>query len=137
MIRTILALLAGIVVAWLTINFFQLASAAVYPPPPGFDARDPQQLAALVANAPPTAMLLVLASWLAGAFNGSLVAGFIDRHRRRLLGWIIGALVTAGVVAMIVMVPHPLWMSAAGLLLTIPAALFGASVPKPRHAPPP
>lgn len=135
MIRTLLALLAGMAAAWLTITFFQMASAALHPPPPGFDPGDPQQIAALIASAPPAALLMVLASWLAGAFNGSMVAGFIDRARRRTLGWIIGVLVTLGVIAMIVLVPHPWWMVAAGLLLAIPSALFGASVPKPRASP--
>lgn len=122
MARTILAVLLGVVVAWLTIVLFQFASTAAFPPPPGLDPRDPAQLRALIDAAPPAAMALVLASWAIGAFDGALVTALVARRHRKGAALLIGVLVLAGVVAMIRLVPHPLWMSIAGVLLPVPAA---------------
>ena len=48
--RTILGILAGMVTAWLLIMVCQFASGMLYPPPPGMDLTQPDQLAAFIAN---------------------------------------------------------------------------------------
>ncbi len=58
--RTILGILAGTVLAWLTITLSQLLSASLYPPPAGMDLRDPAALAGFIAAAPLEAMLCVV-----------------------------------------------------------------------------
>ena len=70
-------------------------------------------------------MLLVLIGWVLGAFLGGWVAARIARHRRAA-ALVIGALVVLGVVANNMMIPHPLWMTIAGVLLPIPAAWLAA-----------
>ena len=124
MLRSILAVLAGLVVAWITVSLFEFASMHTFPPPPGVDVRDPQQLAALVSQMPVGALGLVLAGWVVGALDGGLVAALISK--RRMPAVVVGALVALGALAMVMMVPHPLWMSIAGVFLPVPAALFGA-----------
>jgi hypothetical protein len=44
--RLILGILAGLVVAWLSIALCEFASVFLHRPPPGVDLRDPQALAA-------------------------------------------------------------------------------------------
>ena len=124
MLRSILAVLAGLVVAWITISLFEFASMHAFPPPPGVDVRDPQQLAALVSQMPVAALALVLAGWVVGAMDGGLVSTLIAK--RRVPAIVVGVLVMLGAFLMMVMVPHPLWMAIAGVLLPLPAALFGA-----------
>ena len=124
MLRSILAVLAGLVVAWITVSLFEFASMHAFPPPPGVDVRDPQQLAALVAQMPVGALGLVLAGWVVGALDGGLVATLISK--RRVPAIVVGVLVMLGAFLMVAMVPHPMWMSIAGVLLPVPAALFGA-----------
>lgn len=124
--RTILGVLAGAVVAWLTIIASQFAGASVYPPPPGIDLRDPDQLAAFIAAAPPAAMALVLAGWALGAFLGGWVAAKISRRHRWAAALLVGALVLAGVIANAAMIPHPLWFTMLGMLLPLPAAWLAA-----------
>ena len=124
MLRSILAVLAGLVVAWITVSLFEFASMHAFPPPPGVDVRDPQQLAALVAQMPVGALGLVLAGWVVGALDGGLVATLISK--RRVPAIVVGVLVMLGAFLMVAMVPHPMWMSIAGVLLPLPAALFGA-----------
>lgn len=133
MLRAILGLLAGLAAAWLTITLFEFASVAAYPPPPGLDPRDPQQLQALIAHAPPLAMALVLAGWVCAAFFGGLVAAWIA-HRRVWPALVIGVCVLAGVAGMAWLIPHPTWMTLCGVLLPVPAAWMGARVLRRRLA---
>jgi hypothetical protein len=132
MLRSILAVLAGLVVAWITVSLFEFASMHTFPPPPGVDVRDPQQVAALVSRMPAGALALVLAGWVVGAFDGGLVAALIAK--RRVPAVVVGALVALGALAMVMMVPHPLWMSIAGVFLPVPAALSGAWLGRGRKA---
>lgn len=122
--RSILAVIAGLVVAWITVSLFEFASVRAFPPPPGLDVHDPRQLAALVAQMPPRALLLVLAGWVVGALDGGLVAAAISKRRAPAI--VVGACVAVAVLLMVVLVRHPAWMSLAGALLPVPAALLGA-----------
>jgi hypothetical protein len=132
MLRSILAVLAGLVVAWITISLFEFASMHTFPPPPGVDVRDPRQLAMLVSQMPVGALALVLAGWVVGALDGGLVATLVAK--RRVPAVVVGVLVMLGAFLMVAMVPHPMWMSIAGVLLPVPAALFGAWLVRGRKA---
>ena len=123
--RTILAVV-GVVVAWLVIVLSQLAGAAAYPPPPGLDVTDPQQLAAFIQAAPAMAMAFVLAGYALAALLGGWVAARISRAHPRIAALLVGAMVLAGVIANMSMIPHPLWMTVASVLLPLPAAWLGA-----------
>ncbi|HEV8694671.1 MAG TPA: hypothetical protein VGQ93_10910 [Lysobacter sp.] len=70
-------------------------------------------------------MLVVLAGWTLGAFFGGWIAARIARHRLAA-ALVIGALVLLGVIANSMLIPHPLWMTLAGIALPIPAAWVAA-----------
>ena len=120
--RTILAVLVGVICAWVVIMLCEFAGASLYPPPPGLDLRDPEQLAAFVAAAPTAAMALVLAGWTLGAFVGGWIAAKLSRLHRRGAALAVGAVVLAGVIANAMMIPHPWWFAVLGVLLPLPAA---------------
>lgn len=124
--RTIVAVLLGVISAWAVIMLFEFAGATVYPPPPGSDLGDPEQLRAYIASAPTSAMAFVLAGWAAGAFLGGWVAAKMSHRHRLGAALAVGAVVLAGVVANAVMVPHPFWFTVLGLLLPMPAAWLAA-----------
>lgn len=132
--RTILGILAGMVTAWLLIMVGQFAGGMLYPPPPGMDLTQPDQLAAFIAQAPPAAMVLVVASWVLGAFAGGWVAAKVARAHPLFAALMIGVLVLAGVIANNTMIPHPLWMTVLGIVLPLPAAWLGARMARPRVA---
>jgi hypothetical protein len=122
--RTIAGVLAGVVVAWLTIMLAEFASAPLHPTPAGFDMRDPAAMAAFVATLPVAALLLVLCGWVLGALAGGYVA--VRIARRTWPAWVVGIVIEIGVIANAVMIPHPTWMTVAGVLLPLPAAWLGA-----------
>ena len=127
---TILGALAGLVVAFFTIMLVELASHHVYPPPPGIDPGNTADMARLIGMLPFGALLMIVLAWVIGAFDGGFVAALIaGGNRPRIAALVPALMVIAGVVGMIVVMPaHPTWMSAAGLLLPIPAALLGAKL---------
>jgi hypothetical protein len=131
--RTILGILAGLVVAWLAMTVGEFASLFLHRPPAGLDLRDPQALATHIAAAPLSAMLVVVVGWALAAFVGGWVAARIARHRLAA-ALLIGILVLAGVIANNAMIPHPLWMTVAGIALPLPLAWLAARAASPRVA---
>ena len=129
--RLILGILAGLVVAWLSITLCEFASVFLHRPPAGVDLRDPQALAAHIAAAPFHAMLLVVIGWSLAAFLGGWVAARIARHQR-WAALVVGAVVVLGAIANNMMVPHPQWMTIAGIVLPIPLAWLAARMATPR-----
>lgn len=132
--RTILGILAGLVVAWVTMSACEFASLFLHRPPAGMDLRDPQALAAHIAAAPASAMLVVVAGWTLAALFGGWVAARIARHRR-VAALVIGALLVVGVIANSMIIAHPAWMTIAGLVLPLPTAWFAARLATPRASP--
>jgi MFS family permease len=122
--RTIAGMVVGVVVAWLTIMLAEFASAPLHPMAAGFDMHDPASVAAFVATLPIAALLLVLAGWVLGALFGGHVAARLARKPRPAL--VVGIVIVVGVIVNAVMIPHPLWMTIAGVLLPVPAAWLGA-----------
>jgi hypothetical protein len=124
--RTIAGVVVGVVVAWLAIMLAEFASAPLHPMPAGLDMRDPESVAAFVATLPASALLLVLSGWVLGGLVGGYLAASISRKPRAALT--VGIVIVLGVIANAVMIPHPMWMTIAGVLLPVPAAWLGAKL---------
>ena len=137
MLRTILGVLAGVVVMFVVIMAIEALGHVVYPPPAGLDPMNPAHEAAFaqfVSTLPFAAKAMLAVAWTLGAFAGGFVAARIARHPRGA-AVLVALMVMSGVVAMVIRVPHPSWLAAAGLLLPIPAALLAARLAR-RNVPP-
>ena len=133
MLRSLLGVIAGVVVMWLVVAGIEFASHLVYPPPAGLDPMQPADLEKILAASPAAALAMVVAAWTLGAFAGGWVAARIAHHPR-IAAVLVALGVMAGVAGMIAMMPHhPACMSALGLLLPIPAALVAARLARPRQ----
>jgi hypothetical protein len=118
--RTVLAVFAGFIAAILCVAGIETLGHLVFPPPPGFDASDPANAARLMEMVPIAALLFVVGGWFVGALTGAWVANAIAG--KAPAGWSVAVLVVAGGVVTMVMIPHPAWMWAAGILLPLLAA---------------
>lgn len=126
--RTLLGILLGAIVMWLTIFGLEFLGHALFPPPAGLDPRNPEHLQRIIADAPVGAMAMLVLAWTVGAFTGAWTAARIARHPRAA-AVLIALVVMSGVIGMILMVPeHPKWIAALGLLLPLPTALIAARV---------
>ncbi|WP_298702127.1 hypothetical protein [uncultured Brevundimonas sp.] len=108
MLRTILGIVAGAVVAILTVMGLEMIGHAAMPPPAGLDPADPEDLKQMVAAASTAAKAWVVFAWFGAVVTGGWVARRLSR--KAWAGWVIAGLILLGGVANLVMIPHPLWM---------------------------
>lgn len=134
MARTLLALLAGLVVMVLTVFLVESAGHLMYPPPPGVDVTNPEALKTLIQSLPVAALAFVVVAWALGAFAGAFVACRIARQHRTALAVAIGAVMIALSAATMVMIPHPVWMIVLGVALPLPMAWLAMQLAGPAPA---
>jgi len=130
--RIAVGIVAGIVVAMLCIFAVDWVGHLLYPPPAGLDINDPADMARVMAVMPAAAKAFVLLAWFIGALAGAWTANRIAG--RGIAGWVVALLVIAGGVATMVMIPHPVWMWAGGILLPLLAAWIADRISPKRPA---
>jgi hypothetical protein len=124
--RSVLAVLAGAIVAGLLIAVVEATSSAIYPLPPGIDLHDHEAMRQHIHSLPIGAFLFVLAAWAIGSFGGSWVAARLATRARLGHGLAVGALfLLAGVLTML-SIPHPWWMWVGGILALAGCSYLGA-----------
>lgn len=123
MVRLVFAIVLGMVAGVATMLSMEFAGMALNPPPPGAIA-DEADLALMVMRAPLQKQLMVVAGWGLAAFVGGWVAARTTRLHVTAAAVGVAALIMAGVVLNAVMLPHPIWMPVAGVLLPVPLALL-------------
>jgi len=123
--RTVLAVLAGLLVGGVTIAALEAAGHALFPLPAG---TDPANLRP--ADIPASAMVAVLVAWAAGAFVGGLRAAAIATP---LAAIVVGGIQTLGGLVNMMAIPSPIWFWVVGLLIFVPCAMLGARVAPRRH----
>lgn len=133
--RTILAVLAGLATMIAIITVVELLGAQLFPPPAGVDMRDPELFATAITQMPMAALAIVVVAWVLGAFAGGWVAARISIAHPRVPAVIVALAVVAGVIVMMLTLPHPLWMGLLGIVLPVPAALAGARLARPHATP--
>jgi hypothetical protein len=125
-IRTVAAVLAGLVTALVVITLVEAVGHAIFPPPAGLDPMTPDGMSAIVAQMPTAALVAVLIACLCGGMAGGLVATRVAGGERITEALVVGALLTIGALFNVVTIPHPLWMSAASVTIQLPSAWLGA-----------
>ena len=113
MLRRILGTLAGVVLAVVITSLWEMTAHYLMPPPP--TRLD-------VAPGAPTLALVIIGYGVA-TFLGALTAARLARVDWAAL--IVGGLMAASVIALVVMMPHPLWFPAVSLAV-MAVATFAA-----------
>lgn len=117
--RSILAVVLGIFAAGLVIAGIEAAAHALNPQP-GLHGAD----AAATMAAMPTAVLVnVVLAWALGSIAGGFVAAKVSRAHPRGAALAVGIGLAALIAVNLVVLPHPAWMIACGLLLPVPLAV--------------
>lgn len=111
----VVAILAGVICGLIVVVAGELGVGLMFPPPPGINVSDGQQSADYIDQLPVAASALVLASWLASAFVGGLVAGRFGPNWKRA-SLFAGAILLATNAPNMVSVPQPLWIVVIGFL---------------------
>ncbi|MEM7433400.1 MAG: hypothetical protein AAF351_15865 [Pseudomonadota bacterium] len=126
--RNILAAVAGILAAVVTVFIVQFIGHQVFPPPEGMDPNDTAAIAEYVANAPMVALLFPIISYFIGTLDGVIVAALIGTARTIVFGLIVAGFVLVAAISVIVTIPHPAWYVAAAFVSIIIAGGLGIAI---------
>lgn len=126
MLRQLGGFVAGAATSVVVILAMELLGHAIYPPRPGIDWDDNEQVAKAIEETPTGALLLVIVAWGLGTAAGSFVASAIGGSGEVFHGFAIAVLMLGGGVTMMLTVPHPAWMWLSGCAVFVPAGLLGA-----------
>jgi hypothetical protein len=125
-VRSVLGVLAGILLGMVLMMGIEFVGHLLYPLPPGVDASDFEALKALLPTLPVGALLLVLLGWTVAPLAGGFAAAWVARRAPVAHALVVGLFFLAGGIAMLVMMPHPLWFAVAGVAVFLPAAYAGS-----------
>src|SRR5438309_11764830 len=117
-LRTLIAIIAGMLVAFVFIVAVELFSSVVHPTPPDFGGTM-EEMCAHVARYPTWILALVVPAWGAAAFLSTWTANKIGNRGSAIF---VGLLLLAAVVFNISKLPYPIWFKLV-ILLVIPTAL--------------
>ncbi|WLD11718.1 hypothetical protein [Planctellipticum variicoloris] len=125
-LRSLAAVVAGIVAALVGVTAVEVLSAMLHPAPPGVDfATDFEACKAHVARYPAGVLALCGAAWGLVAFASAWVATRLGTSRHLAHGLFVGAVLLAAAIFNMAMLPYPAWFWLN--LIVLPAAfVYGA-----------
>jgi hypothetical protein len=126
MARLLITLLQATLIGMVTVAFTENIGSLWWSPPPGVDLSKPAEVAKLMSKIPLANKVLVTLAWVLGPAVASGWAARRDPENGLIVGALCGVLFTSMTLANLMMIPHPAWMAAIGLLLPFPASMIAA-----------
>ena len=133
MFRRIGGVFAGIIILVVVVQLAELGVHAMHPFPPGANQKDFEQIKKFVASLPVSALLLVLAGHLVGTLLGCVAAARIGRSR--MPAYVVAGIAFAFGVVNAVIIPQPVWFSAASFAIDFVSGVAGARMGAPSTMP--
>lgn len=125
MLRNILAVVAGVLVAGLLVAAVETVSNSFFPPAVDLSDGDMDALRAHVGSLPVTAFLMILFGWSLGAFTGGWLTERIAKTGKPTLSLVFAGVFLILIALNLFSIPHPIWMMVIGLLLPPAMAYAG------------
>jgi hypothetical protein len=129
--RSVVGVVAGVILGMILMMGIEFVGQVIYPLPPGVDPNDFEALKALLATMPVGALLFVLLGWFVAPLAGGFIAAWIARRAPVAHALVVGLFFLAGGIAMLMLMPHPVWFAVVGGTLFLPAAYTGALLAGP------
>ena len=134
MLRVVGGIVVGLLVAFVIFIGFQTLNLSIYPLPEGVTPNDHRAFAEFVSGLPFTAFAIVLAGYVVGSLAGGYTGAKFAHSKWKVIGLVIGVVLTAGGAMNVLSIPHPGWFVILNLLLFIPMALLGAMLGRGRQS---
>ena len=135
-LRSIGSVVAGLVVAFISIVAAEVFSSIYHPWPAGVDTSDFEVVKAHVARYPTWVLAGGAAIWAAAPLSGAWLATRLGTARHAAHGIIVGAILLALAGLNMAMLPYPLWFPVV-ILLTFPlGTILGIRLAKSPAVPP-
>ncbi len=127
--RTVVSVLLGVVVGSAVNMGLIMLSGKVIPPPSGADVTTVEGLRASLHLFEPRHFVFPFLAHALGTLAGAFVAGLLAPGRSAVPAYVVGGVFLLGGIANVLMLPAPLWFSAADLVLAyLPAAWLGQAL---------
>lgn len=136
MLRSVLAVIAGVVVGSLAVFAFEFVGHAAFPAAVAIDKTNPEQLRRLAEITPLGAKLFVVAGWFAGAFVGGVVALLIAK-RWAPVAWVVAASFLGLTATNFAAIPHPVWMEIGAVVVCALGGALSIVLLRGQYGPPP
>lgn len=133
MVRLVLGVIVGMIVAVATMAGLDLVTHILHPLPNSLRANDYAGIGAYIRTMPGWALALLALEWFLGALAGGLVAGIISRRSTSV--WLVALIVLAAALVNVFKIPHPLVLQIAAVVAPILAALIGLRILRGRVLP--
>ena len=130
MLKIILGIVAGIVVAFAAVMAGELAIHALTGGS-AVDMNDPAAVEAMMAATPIGSKIGIVATYFVAVLLGGLAA--VRVSGRNWTAWVITAVILAATIANYVMLPHPLWMVVCSILLIAAAGVLASGAFRPKR----
>jgi hypothetical protein len=128
-LRSLLAVLLGIILGSAVNTALILASPQVIPPPAGVDVNNVESMRASIHLFEPKHFLFPFLAHALGTLVGATVAGLVAASRRMAFALGLGMFFLLGGIAAAFMIPAPKWFLAVDLLLAyLPMAWLGGTL---------
>lgn len=131
-IRIILGVVIGVAVGIGLVMVGDVINHRFFPPPPEVQITNPEAIRAYMQTAPITSLLGLPVTWTIAAFAAGFAGAKIGA--KTWAGWIAGGLIFGATCLNLVMIPHPLWMLVAAVILVPAAAWFGGKLGGPARS---
>jgi hypothetical protein len=125
-LRSIAAVVIGVIAALVIITLAQMLTVRLYPMTAGVNPQDQSAMIAWIQQLPAAALVIVLCGWALGAFVGGFISGKFDRAAWARQAVVIGILLLAAGVWNMTQIPYPIWMWVGAFVVFVPAAWAGA-----------
>jgi hypothetical protein len=132
MLRSVLVVLAGVIVFLIVLAGLQGLMGRVFPLPAGVDVNDPESLGRAVMAMPTAAFLALLGAYAAASLAGGAIAARLANRAPVGHALAVGVLATAAGVANFAAISHPAWVVAIGLPLFPGMTWLGGRLGAPR-----
>ncbi len=134
MARAIVAVIAGILSAFVSILVIEAIGALVAPAGPAPGLKDAEHMREYLSAMPVASYAFLLAAYVAGSSLGGIVAGRIMFDPASRCVWIVGGILLVTTVANLVMIPHPIWFSIASVVMIFVGTGFATTFrPAPKR----
>jgi Na+-driven multidrug efflux pump len=129
-VRIILGIVIGVAVGLGLVMAGDMINHRLFPPPPEVQVTNPEAIRVYMQSAPIWSLLGLPITWTIAAFAAAFTGAKIGN--KPWAGWIAGGLIFAATCLNLAMIPHPLWMLLAAIVLVPSAAWLGGKLGAPK-----
>lgn len=125
MLRKIIGVMAGIMVAMFIITIVESFNAKLYPLPKNVNSADREAMQLYISSLPKTAFIILLSGYLLASFFCGLVIRLISKSDDKTPAYLAGVGLTSAGVVNFFSYEHPWWVIVVGLLIFLPVTVYG------------